>query len=129
MADELRDELLNDPLARGYSTMTDQAASDDLNTEYRTRNRTIMSASEVFNSIDKAEFDALSNANETLIWNVLHLGDINPFGLEATVFTAVFPGGGATLTALAADRKQPISRAAELELSAVKSRDVGYARN
>ena len=34
MAD-LRDELLTDPLTRGYSGMTDQEATDDLNTAYR----------------------------------------------------------------------------------------------
>ena len=114
MADILRDELLNDPLTRGYSAMTDKAAADDLKTEYRTRNRVIMTASEVFNSIDQTEFDALSNANEAKIWNVLHLGDINPFGLEASIFISIFPGGGSTLTALNNDRKESISRAVEL---------------
>ncbi len=114
MAGDLRDELLNDPLSRGYSTMTDKAAANDLKTEYRTRNRTSMTASEIFNSINKVEFDALSNANEALIWNVLHLGEINPFGLEAAVFTSVFSSGGPTLTALNSDRKEPISRAVEL---------------
>lgn len=31
----LKDELANDPLGRGYSTMSDAQAADDLNTAYR----------------------------------------------------------------------------------------------
>jgi hypothetical protein len=34
--DRLADEIANDPLGRGYSTMTDQEVADDLNTAYRT---------------------------------------------------------------------------------------------
>ncbi len=128
MSEILRDELIIDPLARGYSTMGDLAAAQDLNTKYRFRNRDTMSASEVFNAINKAEFDALPTADEALIWNVLHLGELNPFGLEAAVFTAVFPSGGLTLTALAADRKQPISRAKELGIAFVKPGHVQVAR-
>jgi len=33
----IRDELSNDPLARGYSSMTNQEVWDDLNTRYRQR--------------------------------------------------------------------------------------------
>ena len=130
MADDLKAELLDDPLVppRGYSTMSNQEATDDLNTKYRTRNRSLMTASQVFNSIDKAEFDALSATDQAIIWNVLHLGEINPFGLEAMIFTAVFPNGGVTLTALAAARVEPISRAVELEIRLVPVRR-GHVEN
>jgi len=37
----LADELRNDPLSRGYSSMTDQEAADDLNTAYRTQYRDV----------------------------------------------------------------------------------------
>lgn len=37
----LSDELLNDPLGRGYAGMTDQQAADDLNTKYRDKNANI----------------------------------------------------------------------------------------
>lgn len=35
---KLSDEIKNDPLNRGYSTMTNQQIADDLNTEYRELN-------------------------------------------------------------------------------------------
>jgi len=44
MSDALKDELLTDPLGRGYSGMSDQAAVDDLDTVYRLCNRTSMTA-------------------------------------------------------------------------------------
>ncbi len=52
MAGDLRTELLTDPLVRGYSTMSDQEAADDLNTEYRSRDRTSMDPTEDWLSFD-----------------------------------------------------------------------------
>ncbi len=110
----LRDELAADPLARGYSGMSDQAAADDLNTAYRTRNRTSMTVSEVLNAVDSTEFGALSDANETKFWRLMAIGDLNPFGVEATLLTGMFGAGSATILALQAARLEPISRAQEL---------------
>lgn len=112
----LSDELTNDPLVRGYSGMTDQEAADDFNTAYRSRNRATMTASEVANAIDSTEFTALSAGDTQEIWNWLHLGELNPFGIEATRFIAIFGGGSATITSLQADRVESISRAQELGL-------------
>lgn len=130
MSDELRDELLNDPLARGYSGMDDQAASDDLNTVYRERNLTSMSSSEVYNAIDQAEWAALTVVDRQELWDILHLGTVNPFGREAQRFTAIFGGGSTTISALADARKEDITRAEELEgvRSPMKSGYVEEAR-
>ncbi len=121
MTDILKDELVIDPLTRGYVGMTDQAAADDLNSIYpapdtRTRNRESMTASEVANAIDVTEFTALTNVQEQEIWNWLHLGTLNPFGIEATRFIAIFGGGSATIAALSAARVESITRAVELRI-------------
>ncbi len=129
MADILKDELVNDPLGRGSVSMSDQTAADDLNTSYRTRNRVSMSASEVYNAIDQTGWAALSAADQQEVWEILHMGDVNPFGREATRFTAIFGGGSVTIAALASARIESITRAVERGLGEVKSRDVGYARN
>lgn len=133
MANDLRTELLVDPLGRGYSTMSNQEAADDLNSIYpspdtRTRDRTSMSASEVYNAIDQANWTSLSSTERQEFWDILHIGDVNPFGREAVRFTAIFGSGSATIIALKAARVESISRAAELGLGEVKSRHVGYAR-
>ncbi len=133
MADVLKDELVNDLLGRGYSTMSDQEAAEDLNSIYpapdtRTRNRTLMSASEVYNAIDQANWTSLSATEQQEVWDILHMGEVNPFGREAVRFTAIFGGGSTTITALKAARVESITRATELELGEVKSRHVGYAR-
>ena len=114
----LCEEITLDPLTRGYSSMTDEQLSIDLNTVYRTRYRQTMTASEVANQINKAEFDALSIADEALIWNVLHLGVLDPFGIEATIFISAFGGGSTTISNLQTARLDNISRATELGVTA-----------
>lgn len=113
---ELRDEIANDPETRGYSGMTDQQIFDNIHdpSTGATRPKAIMTASEIYNNIVEADFDALSVGDQEKIWNILHLGDLNPFGLEAQVFQTVFGGASATVTALQAARNEPISRVTEL---------------
>tara|TARA_R110000772_G_scaffold237481_1_gene349385 strand:+ start:744 stop:1133 length:390 start_codon:yes stop_codon:yes gene_type:complete len=128
MANELRDELLNDPLVRGYAGMTDQEAADDLNTEYRPRDRSSMTSTEVWQAIDVTELRALADGDRSLVMAVLQFESINPFGNEAALFTALFGGGSTTLTALATARVETISRAVELALRLVRAGDVRNAR-
>lgn len=119
----LKVEIATDPLSIGYATMTDAEIAATMNAASRTRNRTTMSASEVLNAVVASEFTALTAANKALLWDVLHLGTLNPFGVEATLITGVFGAGSQTIAALAALRKETISRAAELGLETVS---VGY---
>ena len=118
MADiaKLAAELTDDPLTRGYAAMTDEEAADSLNTVNRTRNRDTMTASAVLNAVVISEWNALTDAQRQQIWDVLHIGEINPFGVEATIFVSVFGGGSATITALQAARLEAISRAVEQEI-------------
>lgn len=125
----LKAELDNDPLARGYAGMTNQQVADDLNTVYREVNRTEMTGSEVLNQINKAEFNALSAADQQRIWDILHLANLNPFGVESTLMIDIFGGGSSTITTLQAARKQPVSRGVELGLGIVGEGDVWDARN
>lgn len=124
----LADEITNDPLTRGYSGMTDAQVAVSLNEVNRTVPLASLPASEVANAIDITEFDALSAADEAKIWNVLSLGQLNPFGIEATIFTNVFGGGSATITALAAARQQAASRGVEIGYGRVREGNVIEAR-
>ena len=125
---KLKAEITDDPLGRGYSEMTDAEIATSLNTVNREVNKTLMTASEVLNAIDITEWNALTDAAQQKIWDVLHIGEINPFGIEATIFVAVFGGGSATITALAAVRKTIVSRATELGLGITYTAHVTQAR-
>jgi len=137
MAEVLSDELSGDPLVRGYSTMTDQEAADDLNTEYRSRNRTSMSGDEIAQQAVPAAFDALDDgaANNTADvkshWLALcGRSSIDPFATaNVQLVISIFGAGSQTVINLNTARVEAISRAIELGLGVVKSRDVGYARN
>ena len=124
----LKAEIDADPLARGYSGMDDAAVAVSLNAVNRTTNKATMEATEVMQAIDSAEFAALSAADKQTVWDVLHIGTINPFGIEATLFTSAFGGGSATITALASLRKNDVSRAGELGLGSVRAGNVEEAR-
>ncbi len=128
--DALRDELINDPLARGYSGMSDEAAADDLNslTTGRTRPRTSMTSTEVWQAIDVTELRALADGDRSLVMAVLQFESIDPFRNEATLFIALFGAPSATITALQAARQETVSRAVERNIGKVKPGNVGEAR-
>jgi hypothetical protein len=126
----IKTEIDIDPLTRGYSGMSDREIADDMNTKYRERNRTSMTASEIYNQIDQTDWAALTALplQQQEIWDILHLGELNPFGREADRFNAIFGGGSDTIIALNAARKESISRATELGLSFVKEGHVTEAK-
>jgi hypothetical protein len=113
---DLKTELITDPLSRGYAAMTDAQAAADILTKYRSRNRTYLSASEIFEAIDLAQFTALTADQKTQVQAVLNLGDniqVGP-GTKARAFLLnAFPNG-ATFDALVEAVSENISRAQEL---------------
>ena len=86
----LESELLNDPLTRGYSGMTVQQIVDDLNTSYRTRNRTTMTGREVANEVVNSEYDALTDTQKSQFLALIASEDLDPFGLAANVVKDIF---------------------------------------
>lgn len=124
----LKTEITTDPSGAGYSGMSDLVVANELNARDKFRNRTTMQASEVFNAIDKTEFDALTTIQEEQIWNVLHLGFINPFGIEAQIFISIFGGGSTTISTLASLRRETVSRGTILGLPRIREGDVKQAR-
>lgn len=126
--DDLKVELLAGHPVTGPYNANDLIAASELNVVNRTQNRNGMSSSEVANAIDVPEFNALAAVDEQKIWNVLHLGELNPFGVEATIFTDVFGGGSITITALAAARKTAVSRGVEIGVGHVREGHVTRAR-
>ncbi len=124
----LSDEITTDPLERGYAGMDDAQVAASLNAKDRQRNRGSMSALEISANIDKADWDALSPADQDRIFDILSMGEFDPFGVWVEVFTGSFPGGGTTLTALSAARVESISRAVELGLPIIDSAHIADVR-
>ena len=117
MMDTLKNELLTDPLVRGYVAMSDQEAADDLNTVYRPRNRTSMSGDEVFASIEsQAVWDGLTNNQRLEFLALCGRDSIDPFGVANVNFVkSIFGGASGTVSNLAAARVESITRAQELQ--------------
>ncbi len=127
----LKTEVTTDPLGRGYLGMTSAVLLVNLQTINRTRDKTSLNPSEVYQNIDQGEWLALSAAEQDEVWNTLHLGDpLDPFGREATRFIAIFGGGSATITALQALRVDNISRLQEIGISGtVTEHQINRARS
>ena len=134
----IREELLTDPLGRGYSGMTDQQAVDDLNTSYRTRNRTSMTGDEIAQAADPTEYDGLDSgaANNTADirshWLALCGREtIDPFATaNVQLVISIFGVGSVSVSNLNAARVESITRAVELGIrSPVRLNHVIAARS
>ncbi len=126
--DILKTEIDTDPLVRGYDGMTDAEVVTSMNTVDRTTNKESLTGSEVMNAIDKAEFTALSATNKAMVWNIVHIGIVNPFGIEADLMIDLFGGGSTTITTLAALRLNNVTRGEELGIGRVREGNVQEAR-
>lgn len=127
--DILRTELNTDPLGRGYAGMTNAQVVNSLrNVIDRTRIRSRMDSSAVFQAIDITEFNAKTDQQQRNVMAVLAFGSVNPQGKEATLFTNIFGAGSATITALAAARQESVPRCVELGIPNVYEPDVAAIR-
>jgi len=124
----LKTEIDADPLTRGYAGMTDAQVKADGHTKYRTRNKTSLTGSEVLNAIDKTEFNSKTDAQKQQVWDLVHLGTLNPFGIEASLMVDIFGGGSVTIVALQALRVESISRWEELSLGNVREGHIQKVR-
>ena len=113
----------------GAYNVDDALAAGELNAVNRTKPKSSMSGSEIINAVDTAEWGTRTADQQQVVWNVVHLGDVNPFGVEATLIQNAFTGaGGVTVTALAAARAPAASRAVELGIGFIYPTHVTHAR-
>ena len=125
----LSDEITNDPLAIGYSTMTDAQVASSLNETNRPEVKQFLSGSDIFNATDDIEYAALTAA-EKASWDALcAIDSINTSsGVAKSREAELFGAGTATRSNLQAARQSTISRAQELGISKVSDADVTLAR-
>jgi hypothetical protein len=125
----LKAEIDGDPLIRGYSGMSDQAVADDINTVYRSRNKTSITGDEMFQATDGAEFTALTEHKEQSWLSFCGRDSLDPYGAANVAFAQyIFGGGSTTLANLNALRIESISRADELGIGRITAGDVVEAR-
>lgn len=117
----LEDELVNDPLGRGYVGMTDQQIADDGHTKYRTRNRTSMSGREVAAEVVASEYNALTSEKKAQFLALIASNDLDPFGLPVDVIKDIYGAGSVTVSNLSAARVETISRWDEIGAGNVKA--------
>jgi len=126
----LYNELINDPLGRGYSGMTDQEAADDLNTVYRSRTRNRIETWEVIEATVPSEYVVLSDGEKQRYQTFVAAGVLDPSGDNTrTAFGAMFGAGTTTRANLLAMASEDISRAEELDVSGVTVNQVASARS
>lgn len=135
---KLRTELTTDPVALGYSGLTDTPAAAKLNAldTGRTLNRTSVPTSEVRNAIEDGAWPDPGNAStrvsESKLRALLQMASIDASNANIrAAFGTIFPNSGATAatrTALLALATRTVSRAEELGLEAVTPVDVTRAR-
>ena len=105
----LRAHIDSDPDGRVYSGMDDDGVAISLRTETKTRDKASMTGSEVLQSVDTTEFNALTDTQENRLWGLLGLGSLDPFGQEAQAMIKLFGGGSTTITNLQAERVETVT--------------------
>lgn len=128
----LANEISTDPLARGYSGMTDIEIAASLNTRDREIQTFTFSASDLFNAIDPTEYGSITGTVKEQVKLILGLGDDISAASGTNVRTVLVNAFGAssnTLTALQDAAKKTVSRAEELGFGRVDWRDVQYAKS
>jgi hypothetical protein len=125
----LKAELTAGQPGSGAYDADDATAAAQLNVVNRTLPRASLTGSEVLNAVDTTEWLALDDARRQQVWDIVHLGTVNPFGVEATLMTAIFPAAESpTIAALAEARQRPVSRGVERGFGFVGHADVEDAR-
>lgn len=131
----LREELLNDPLSRGYAGMTDAAALTDLTDEtLRPQpDLDVMSGAQIYEALDRTEFLALTAGQQEEVKIILTLGDsidISAGSKARTTMLALFDAVSTTrANLLAVATNRTTSRAKELGLGDITVDDIAAARS
>lgn len=125
----LRNELINDPLGRGYAAMSDLQASDSLNIVNRTKTNTSVTGAEIFEAAVPAELDALTDVQKQKFYAICSLNEIKIASTNTkAALLAMFGAGTSTRVALIALASRPCSRAEELGLPTIQDGYVTSAR-
>ena len=117
---KLCDEIANDPLGRGYASMTTEEISADLSTEYRQVFYSTVSGMDLFEGIEPADWVTLSEANKTQVLSLLSFPVIKPQGKVRTFLISIFGGGSATIANMANISRHYLTRSTELGVSDVR---------
>lgn len=127
----LRDEITNDPLALGYTGMTDQQISDSLNAVNINVDRDTVPTGEILAAIVPADFVAIADATRRTYLQMLLATDSVPLGSVniRNALQNIFSGRTDTLNALSALQQETISRARQLGIGTAHSGDIGKARS
>lgn len=125
----LKQELLTDPLVRGYSGMTDSQALTSLNTVNISVDVETVEGWQLWGATDVTEWGALSAANRSF-WQTLLTQQqirVKDQSVRDNVL-ALFGAGTATRTALIALQTRLISRREQLELPPLGLHHIAAAR-
>lgn len=119
-------ELLTDPLGRGYAAMSDSQAADDMSTISRTVAVSPGSISELFDTINLLELNALNPVDSARLDRIIQVaqGRVTAHMIEELVL--IFGVGSQTEKTF--NRSVPISRADELGAGLVTSDHIHHAR-
>ena len=124
----LKAEIDNDPLAVGYSGLTDQQVADSLNVRdgTYTYQRPTMSGKEVKEAFTvSAEWTAIGPEGRAEILSMCNRDDLDPFGVDAIIFQQATGANAPTAqSTLVAARQPNVSRAFEISITTNINEDV-----
>ena len=124
----LRTELQDDPLAKGYSAMTDEAVAIVMNGVTQSADKDTITAKEAQASVVGSEYLVLTDAQRDA-WAAILSDDIDIKNTNIrNQIAEIWAAGTATRTNLVDLQTKSVSRAEELGIGTVKPGDVQIGR-
>ena len=128
---DLDTEVNTDPLAVGYSGMSDQQVADSLNAPTGAPAYEPIDAAILWNQILASEWNSLTTNQQDRVGAILALSgelDVGPGTRVNNVLDNVFGGGSTTVGNVTARASNTQSRAQNLGLRFVQAKDVARVR-
>ena len=113
----------------GAYNADNQLAADQINLVNRTRNRVLVTGKEVKDRIKSEDWGSRSDAQKAQLLALFARDDLDPFGIDAVIFTDIMTGAlGSSVADLTIYRVEDISRGEELGFGVLTAPNIETAR-
>lgn len=124
----LENELITDPVVRGYDAMTPSEATTDINTEYEMHNRDYVEGHEILNATDDTEYSAKTTEQKSEWLGLCAVSQVDVGkGVAKSLARDIFGNQSQTWANLLEIKVEPCTRGEKIGIGIVSEGEMEYA--